>query len=192
MLNVTERETSNVYSFMVYDVIKKVEGLHPFYTYDVHIATVTIDAGPYSEPFTVQTKEAGDTRISLKSLCTVYVSCSPPAPSAAPTAVTIQDVGSTHVNISWQPPPVEHQNGVIRLYQLTLTLHSSITDMEDLTFHTALAAIDIPDLLPHHNYTFVLSAVTLVRGPESAVFRFQTLEDGMYVHVPSFAAHMNS
>lgn len=59
LLNVTDRETSTRLSFSVYNVFKKVEGLHPFYTYDVQIAAVTTAAGPFSELFTVRTKETG-------------------------------------------------------------------------------------------------------------------------------------
>ncbi|ORU95058.1 MAG: hypothetical protein A6F71_10415 [Cycloclasticus sp. symbiont of Poecilosclerida sp. M] len=58
-LQATEVETATVLTFKVFGIQKELTGLHPFYTYELRVATVTIAAGPYSEPFRVQTKEAG-------------------------------------------------------------------------------------------------------------------------------------
>lgn len=45
---------------------------------------------------------------------------STPAPSAPPLQVTVLTVGnqnSTSISISWDPPPPEHQNGIIQEYK---------------------------------------------------------------------------
>ena len=60
MLKVTENHSSTLLDeFRVYGVTKKVDNLHPYYTYDVRIAMVTTATGPYSPAYMVQTKEAG-------------------------------------------------------------------------------------------------------------------------------------
>ncbi|XP_018420522.1 PREDICTED: roundabout homolog 2 isoform X8 [Nanorana parkeri] len=43
------------------------------------------------------------------------------APSAAPQSVTVQTVGSnnsTSISVSWDPPPPDHQNGIIQDYRI--------------------------------------------------------------------------
>lgn len=170
MLKITESHSSTLLSeFRVYGVTKRVDDLHPYYIYDVRIATVTTAIGPYSPVSIVQTREA--------------------APSAPPTEINILDLESRHINISWQPPPVEHQNGVIRQYQLTLRLHSTINSMQDQAFFTALTTLVINDLFPYHNYSFTLSALTLSPGPESDSLEFLTPEDAPNVAPPLFTAN---
>lgn len=101
------------------------------------------------------------------------------APSAPPTAIAVDDVSSRHVNISWGPPPAEEQNGVINLYQINLAFSDKETLFKEvLVFSTALTTIYISDLLPYHNYTFTVVAITLEHGPLSVPVNFQTLEDG--------------
>lgn len=43
------------------------------------------------------------------------------APSAPPQSVTVLTVGnhnSTSISISWDPPPPDHQNGIIQEYKV--------------------------------------------------------------------------
>lgn len=45
----------------------------------------------------------------------------PAAPSAPPQQVTVLTVGnqnSTSISISWDPPPTDHQNGIIQEYKV--------------------------------------------------------------------------
>uniref|UniRef100_A0AAY4AQZ6 Receptor-type tyrosine-protein phosphatase S n=1 Tax=Denticeps clupeoides TaxID=299321 RepID=A0AAY4AQZ6_9TELE len=48
-------------------------------------------------------------------------------PSAPPQEVKCSSTSSTNILVSWQPPPVEHQNGIITKY----TVQYSATDGED-------------------------------------------------------------
>ena len=43
------------------------------------------------------------------------------APSAAPLNVTVTTVNPSSLEVSWQPPPVQDQNGVITGYMLQYT-----------------------------------------------------------------------
>ena len=100
------------------------------------------------------------------------------APSAPPTNISILEVGSRHIDISWEPPLAEYQNGIIRLYRIRLGL-SSFED-EESVFTTSHTNITLEDLLPYHHYTFTVVAVTFRSGPESEPKRFQSMEDGKY------------
>ena len=92
------------------------------------------------------------------------------------------------MNISWGPPPEEEQNGVINLYQINLALSDeAILFKEVPVFSTALTTIHISELLPYHNYTFTVVALTLEHGPPSAPVIFQTSQDGkmLFIYVYS-------
>ena len=71
-LQAIEIETANIVTFNVSGIQKELTGLHPFYTYELRVATVTIAAGPYSEPFRVQTKEAGK-NVLQRWILAVYI-----------------------------------------------------------------------------------------------------------------------
>lgn len=49
-------------------------------------------------------------------------SVSSAAPSAPPQSVTVLTVGShnsTSISVSWDPPPPDHQNGIIQEYKVS-------------------------------------------------------------------------
>ena len=76
------------------------------------------------------------------------------APSAPPENVTI--IGSTpsSVDLLWDAPPFESQNGLIRRYIV------EIKELEtDLIFHltTNSSNISVQNLLPFYNYTFAVA-----------------------------------
>ena len=71
MLAITENETLVTTTFQIYSTTKLVEGLHPYYTYTVVVAAVTSALGPYSNPSTTVTKEAGEQYACLD----IFVKC---------------------------------------------------------------------------------------------------------------------
>lgn len=56
---VIEEETGSNTSFTSTSTQITVTSLHPFYTYQISVAAVTVSAGPYSPPVTLQTLEDG-------------------------------------------------------------------------------------------------------------------------------------
>lgn len=51
------------------------------------------------------------------------------APSAPPQSVTVLTVGnhnSTSISISWDPPPPDHQNGVIQEYKVEIMFNGRV------------------------------------------------------------------
>ncbi len=58
-IKLVENETQTISSVNVYDTMKEIVGLHPYYRYLVQIAAHTVDSGPLSSPITITTLEAG-------------------------------------------------------------------------------------------------------------------------------------
>ena len=97
------------------------------------------------------------------------------APSAPPENVTI--IGSTpsSVDLLWDAPPFESQNGLIRRYIV------EIRELETgLVFHltTNSSNISVQNLLPFYNYTFAVAVETIAVGPTSNETIFMLPEGG--------------
>ena len=83
---------------------------------------------------------------------------------------------STTIILSWQPPPVEDQNGDITGYILNVTLPDTGETQEVLTESTNYI---LDPVMPHTHYTAAVAAQTSAgRGPFSAIVSVHTLEDG--------------
>lgn len=54
-----ELETGDIFNFTAFGTEFMLQGLHPFYVYEISITAVTIGPGPMSAVFSVQTLEVG-------------------------------------------------------------------------------------------------------------------------------------
>uniref|UniRef100_A0A672MWP7 Receptor-type tyrosine-protein phosphatase S n=1 Tax=Sinocyclocheilus grahami TaxID=75366 RepID=A0A672MWP7_SINGR len=107
-------------------------------------------------------------------------------PSAPPQEVKCTSPSSTSILVSWKPPPVELQNGIMTRY----TVQYAATEGDDTSLHQVL---DIPPEKYHYllenlekwtEYRVTVSAHTEAgEGPESLPQLIRTEEDGMsYAH----------
>ena len=94
--------------------------------------------------------------------------------------VGVDLINSSTVNISWDPPPPEHANGII-LYNIIHLTGLQDTLVQNITTSSNWALIT--DLHPYYNYSFQLAAVTISQGPFSDSQIFTTLEDGKHACV---------
>ena len=79
--------------------------------------------------------------------------------------------------LTWSPPPVEDQNGIIRNYIL------NITELETgMAFHYASSSTSILvySLHPFYRYVVTIAAVTVGQGPATIAFTVQTWENGTF------------
>ena len=97
------------------------------------------------------------------------------APSSAPLNPTWQVTSSRTVNISWYPPPLEDQNGIIRYYSIRIT---EIDTGYIFEVESNFTWIFLDFLHPYYTYTIQFSAVTVAQGPFGASIIFTTPEDG--------------
>ena len=58
-MNVSEVETGSGIELSTTDTNIIISYLHPFYHYECNVSAVTIGAGPYTLPITIQTQQAG-------------------------------------------------------------------------------------------------------------------------------------
>lgn len=83
---------------------------------------------------------------------------------------------STSVTLSWEPPPLENQNGVIIGYIIRIT---SANSGESQELQSTTATITISSLQPFTTYIIVVTAETSAgTGPYSSELMVTTQEDG--------------
>ena len=84
------------------------------------------------------------------------------------------DDSPSSVNLTWDPPPFEMQNGRIRRYNIEIT---EVETGDVLEFTSTSSNITVEDLVPFYNYTCTVSAETVAEGPSSDEITF-TLPEG--------------
>ena len=94
--------------------------------------------------------------------------------SSPPLEVKIQNITSTSMTISWQPP--HDPNDIIRGYQVSYTPHGKSESLHDVIGNTISA--DLTSLKPHTEYAIRVRAKTVTLGQYSTPIIVNTHEDG--------------
>ena len=97
------------------------------------------------------------------------------APSHFPQNIAEDEITPTSFRLSWDPPPTEHYNGIIREYRVNVT---EIQTGRRFTQSTQDTEIVIADLHPFYVYNCAVAAVTVSDGNYSAVISVRTAESG--------------
>lgn len=98
------------------------------------------------------------------------------APSAPPLNPDYTILSPRSLNISWYPPPIEHQNGVIKYYVIdALELNTGLT----YKYTSNFTWLFLDSLHPYYNYEFMFAAVTVGVGLAGSSITVLTPEDGM-------------
>ena len=107
------------------------------------------------------------------------------APGTHPSNFTGMSLNSTHIYLSWDPPPPAHVNGIIREYRLNVT--EAVTGMLwQFTTDADETELIVGDLHPYYIYHCTVVAYTILPGPVTSAFTIQTDEDGMSDFVSPF------
>ena len=112
---------------------------------------------------------------SYKSVLFCY---NPTVPTSSPRITAAVPVDPTTVELSWNPPSPDEQNGVIVYYIIHITAihpHMGETFQQNCT----MVSCNVSQLYPYHTYQFTVSAVTIAPGPHSETSTVTTLESGM-------------
>ena len=106
--------------------------------------------------------------------------CSIAAPSAAPSGFTITVKSSTTITASWQLPPANAQNGIIKGFKLFYKKKGSSGSQTMMLINDkAVRTADVSGLSKYTEYEFQVLAFTSVGdGPKSTVKSETTKEDG--------------
>ena len=97
------------------------------------------------------------------------------APSVAPSALNLQSYTSQSITLSWESPPEEDINGVLRKFIIRIYEHETgniFTESSDDEQTT------LPDLHPYYTYSVAVAAQTVDTGPFSNNITIQLAEDG--------------
>ena len=78
--------------------------------------------------------------------------------------------------VEWEPPPLQHHNGIIVGYVVNVTL---VDTGEVFQLDANAVELTLDSLQSHTSYTIVIAAQTVVGiGPFSTALLFRTEEDG--------------
>ena len=96
-------------------------------------------------------------------------------PSGPPQHLTVLFVSSTTVSLSWDPPSIQDQNGVIVQYHIYICnelLKECTMETSEETLYT------VSGLHPFYTYYINVAAATIDVGPSSSYVAVTCLEDG--------------
>ena len=96
-------------------------------------------------------------------------------PSGPPRNLVAANVTSHSISLIWDPPTAANQNGIIRTYNISLSVSPSGENIQ-LTANETELYLDM--LHPYYTYNFIISAVTVGPGPPSSVYTITTEEEG--------------
>ena len=84
-------------------------------------------------------------------------------------------INSRTVSFTWEAPPEEDRNGIIREY------HINVTELEtgrEFQVVSSTTSISVSSLHPYYTYQWAVSAFTIGEGPFSAIQSILTPQDG--------------
>ena len=113
----------------------------------------------------------------LISLCTSEYNSEPLTP---PTALTVLEITSSSLTVSWRPPlgQLEEENTIHYLVNVTDTQGKSVVNEVNST----VLSIRVPELLPDHVYQVAVAAVSGERvGLSATLFVKTSPVAGVYV-----------
>lgn len=101
-------------------------------------------------------------------------------PSRSPINVTAFNTSSTSINVTWEPVPDDHANGIVLGYRLFYKqADKAINDFSNLTVNSSIFDIEINGLKFYTKYELWLLAFTMVGdGNISEPVYCMTDEDG--------------
>ena len=98
-------------------------------------------------------------------------------PTASPQNVESMTVNSTTILMTWEPPPPEHQNGIIIAYVVNVSVEDN--DIIPQQYSTSALSVALVGLHPYSLYMVAVAAQTGVgRGPFSNSITIRPPEDG--------------
>ena len=99
------------------------------------------------------------------------------APTCPPGDIATTALSSTSIILTWSPPPMSCQNGIIREYRINVT---EVETGRVLVFVSTSTTLTLSSLHPYYTYQCIVSAYTVGVGPYADNFTVVTLEDGMH------------
>ena len=151
-------------SNMLYTIVNE---LHPYYTYKVSVAAFTIAVGPFSDHTEVTLPQDGKLHAYLVLLCFVYVH-KIIVPSSGPENVWGSSLSPYNIELHWDSPSTETQNGDIVFYHINIThISSGKVHLFEVPGNSSFYSRN--DFHPYYTYICTIHAVTIGAGPGKSV-----------------------
>lgn len=96
-------------------------------------------------------------------LCHCVCSLVSIAPTAPPSNIQVTVLGPYSVHLTWEMPPAQYRNGIIRRYEINITR----VGIGQETLQSSTTNITIPNLRASTMYRFSVAAYTVELGPFS-------------------------
>ena len=90
------------------------------------------------------------------------------APRSEPSNITGTALNSTHIYLTWDPPPPEDINGVIREYRINVT-EGETGNLLQYTTNPDTRELVVGRLHPYYTYHCTVGAYTVEVGPHTAI-----------------------
>ncbi len=87
---------------------------------------------------------------------------------------------SSAIALSWNPPPTDQQNGIIRYYIVYITEIGESGNTFELQTNGSNTVFTIENLLPIYTYSISLAAYTIRAGPATATSSVKIPESGKH------------
>jgi len=98
-----------------------------------------------------------------------------PVPTGPPLSFQATPINSSAIQLTWDPPTTEQQNGIIQQYLINMTAMESGESYQLISPNTSLT---VNDLHPYYHYNLLVAAVTTEAGPFSNILLVLMPEDG--------------
>ena len=96
-------------------------------------------------------------------------------PGGPPENFTVEVISSTQIQLTWQPPARDVQNGPIRLFTV------SVSEVQTNTTYSHTSenfTLQLESLHPFYEYVCLVAAFTIGPGPYTSPLIVRTFEDG--------------
>jgi len=97
------------------------------------------------------------------------------APTAPPGNFSVTAINSRTITLSWNPPPFDQINGLLRHYVISFTQNETASESQVLSTYTQ---VTLQSLHPYYTYTCRVAAVTTGSGPYTGNLTVRLPEDG--------------
>ena len=94
-----------------------------------------------------------------------------------PQSLSVSITSSRSLFMSWDIPPVESHNGILREYAVII---QTVLTQEEQTYTTMNKYFNATGLVPYTTYRVKVAAVTVEAGPFTVSNNITTFEDSQY------------
>ena len=99
-------------------------------------------------------------------------------PTAAPDDFAVTVLDSMSIQLSWSPPPTEHQNGEILEYRIRTV---EVETGREMQYSSTSTSMTVSPLHPYYSDQCRVAAVTTAGiGPFTTVVEQRTYQDGAF------------